>query len=140
MGYCIEFEDANFTIPAENVDEAFELLKALNHKPGVQKNGGSWGGGTQTAAWFSWMTANYDELVSDLPELFNELRYVTETDRDGNVSIVGFVGEKIGQEDLFFQEISHLANEGWYIEMRGEDGYHWRWTAKGEVAGTVTFS
>lgn len=139
MGYCIDLNEANFTIPAEKVEEAFERLKALNHKPGVEKRGGSWNAGGQTASWFSWMDADYDEKVADIKELFSELGYQGEYDAEGNFSVTEFWGEKIGQEDLFFAEVSDLANDGWYMEYTGEDGYKFRYTAKGEVGATVTW-
>lgn len=139
MGYCIELTEADFTIPAEHVAEAFERLKALNHKPGVEKHGGSWRGGEQISAWFSWMDADYDQKVSDLKELFEALRYQGVYDDEGNFSIESFDGEKIGQEDLFFAEVADLAEEGWYLQYLGEDGYIWRLTAEGEKPATISF-
>jgi hypothetical protein len=138
MGYYVQIDNSNFTIPADKLDEAFELLKALNHKPGVEKRGGSFGGGKQSAAWFSWMTENYDETSKDAADIFQQLGFETELNEAGDLLLTGY-DSKTGQEDLFLAEILHLATDGSEIQWRGEDGSIWKTTKTGVKTGHYVF-
>ena len=138
MGYYITLQDANFTIPADKLDEATRRLKALNHKPGVYKRGGSYSGGKQAASWFSWMSEKYDEELDSAKEIFEALGFDTETNEAGDLSLV-YYDNKTGQEDLFLQEVSDLANEGWYLQFHGEDGAIFRYTAQGERKARIVW-
>lgn len=138
MGYYIRLEESTFNIPADKLDEAFARLKALNHKPGVEKNGGSYSGGRYTAKWFSWMSEKYDEEAKDAEDIFKMLGFYTECNPDDGLTLTGY-DSKIGQESLFLQEVADLANEGWYIEFTGEDGARFRYTAQGEQQAKVSW-
>lgn len=138
MGYYVTLEESSFVIPAEHLEEAARLLKALNHKPGVVKSGGSYSGGKQTAKWFSWMTEDYDQHLHTAKEIFEALGFeVSDTD-EGGISL-DFYNNKIGQEELFINEVAHLAEPGWGLVWRGEDGEVWRHSARGIEAGKMLF-
>lgn len=138
MGYYITLEDANFVIPADKLDEALERLKALNHKPGVEKRGGAWGADGKTASWFSWMPEDYDQTVMSAKEVFELLGFTVSDTEDGGISL-DYYDSKTGQEELFIEEVADLANEGWYLRWRGEDGDIWRTDATGTREGRVVF-
>lgn len=138
MGYYVTLESSNFTIPAENLAEAFERLKALNHKPGVEKRGGSFSGGKYTAKWFSWMSEKYDEEARDAAHIFEMLGFEVDTAEDGAITLT-YYDNKTGQEDLFIDEVADLAVPGWVMEWRGEDGDKWRQTAKGQEVGKTLY-
>ncbi len=139
MGYYIELIDSNFTIPADKLDEALEILKRLNvDTPAEQKRGGSWGGSGRTASWFSWMPEDYDKTVTSAAEVFELLGFHVKTSDDGALSLEGY-DNKTGQEDLFINAVSHLANDDWHLTWRGEDGDTWRNQATGTRTGRVVF-
>lgn len=138
MGYYVTLEQSTFIIPAANLEEAATRLKALNHKPGVEKRGGSYSGGRQTARWFSWMDEDYDQKLHTAKEIFEALGFeVSDTD-EGGISL-DFYDNKTGQEELFINEVSDLAVSGWQMIWRGEDGDVWRDSAQGTEAGKVLF-
>ena len=140
MGYYVTLIDSNFTIPADKLDEATRLLKALNHQPGIEKRGGSYSGGKQTASWFSWMSENYDQELHTAREIFAELGFdVLGGGENSSDLTLDSYDNKMGQEDLFIDAVSHLANEDWYLEWRGEDGTYWRQSAAGTQSGRVVY-
>lgn len=138
MGYYVTLENSTFNIPADKLDEAFARLKALNHKPGIEKRGGSFSGGKYTAKWFSWMSEKYDEEATDAEDIFKMLGFETECNPDDGLTLVGY-DSKTGQEALFIDEVADLAVPGWVMEWRGEDDTCWRQTAKGEEVGKTLY-
>lgn len=137
MGYYINIQESNFTIPTHNLEKALERFKALNHKEGVEKRGGSWGPNGQTEKWFSWMPADYDQTVTSAQEVLDMLGFDTELDERG-LHIHGY-DNKIGQEELFLNEIRDLVDVSCYIIWRGEGGEVWKWTPRGIYEGRVIF-
>lgn len=127
MGYYVQLIYAEFVIP-ENA-EVLQVLKDLNHKPGVKKNGGSYSGGKQDKSWFSWMPENYDETVQSVQEVFELLGFVC-SPREGGFELMDY-DNKIGQEDLFIQEVAPYVDEGMYLEWLGEDGARWKYVVEG---------
>lgn len=136
MGYYITLQDSSFRIPKESQDEAFERLKALNHKPGVPKSGGGFRDGEKVESWFSWMAPDYDEHVSSLAELFGMLGFTAEFDKDGALLLTHY-DDKIGDEKLFLEEIADLVPEGAIMDWVGEDGERWRYQFDGESMHTL---
>lgn len=138
MGYYVTLESSTFTIPAENLAEAFERLKALNHKPGVEKRGGQWGPNGKTVQWFSWMSEKYDEEAESAAHIFQMLGFEVDTAEDGAITLV-YYDNKTGQEDLFIDEVADLAVPGWVMEWSGEEGDRWRQSAEGVKQGRVVY-
>ena len=130
MGYYVNLIGAEFVIP-ENA-EVLQALKDLNHKPGVEKHGGSYAGGQQTRSWFSWMPENYDETVTSAQEVFELLGFEC-TPREDAFELMGY-DSKIGQEHLFIQEVAPYVAEGSYLEWLGEDGARWKYVVEGGIA------
>lgn len=140
MGYNITAMETTFRIPAANLDAALARFKALNHKPGVEKRGGSWGPDGKTETWFSWMPADYDKYVTTTEEVLILLGFTTEKDdTTGDVLITGY-DSKTGQEELFLDEIADLADPDSYIIWVGEDLRTWAWTTSGrkDVAYSIS--
>lgn len=134
MGYYVQLEESTFKIPPENLEEATRRLKALNHKPGVYKRGGSSDG----REWFSWMEENYDEIYNDASEILEALGFSVYVDVDGGIIPEGY-DNKSGQEELFITEIGDLAEEGWHMVWRGEDGDVWKHDINGITKGKMVF-
>lgn len=138
MGYNITAIESTLRVPAENLDEALTRLKALNHKPGVEKRGGSYGPNGSREKWFSWMAPDYDEHVTSAKEVLEALGFYTEID-NGDLVVTGY-DSKTGQEELFLDEISDLVDPECYIIWIGEDYRTWAWTTSGRKEVTFTIS
>jgi len=123
MGYYVEIINSTAKIPAANLKRAYQKMCALNTTHHKEKRGGSWSGGKQDAAWFSWMDANYPETCKDAQAILEQLGFYTELNEQGDLLITGY-DSKMGQEDLFLKAIENDA-EG-EIEWVGEN--HERWT------------
>jgi len=119
MGYYVLIEDSNLTIRAENLDGAFEAMKALNSRDDL-KHGGAWSGGKQTATWFSWMDADYDKTSRDAAHILEQLGFEFSIDDEGDLSITGY-DNKIGSEEHFLHAIAPFVESGSMIIWRGED-------------------
>lgn len=120
MGYEINITDANFTIPAKNLDAAYQEMCALNQHDDLKHGGSSTG-----AKWFPWMDQNYPETCKNAQDILEQLGFHTETQMDGSLSLVSY-DSKVGQEDLFLDVIAPFVANGSYIEWKGEDGDRWR--------------
>lgn len=140
MGYCMHMEQSTFSMPRANKGEAFRRMRALGQRDDL-KSGGSYRNGKVISRHFAWMAADFADHVHTVEDIFDVLRFPATEDASQNLVINDFDGEKVGDENVFFNAISDLATG--YIEMVGEDGYHWRWVFGGEKleeqAGTITF-
>lgn len=140
MGYNVNIHESTFRIPEANLDEALTRFKELNHKPGVEKRGGSWGPNGQTKSWFSWMPEDYDKHVTTAEEVLILLGFDTEKDVEtGDVLITGY-DSKTGQEELFLNEIADLVDPQSSIVWIGEDLRMWVWTPEGVKRATISWS
>jgi hypothetical protein len=140
MGYCIDLMDVNLTIPAEHLDEAYRRMQDLNKPENDHlKRGGSFGPGKERVLWFSWMNGRYtDGECVDAADILDELRFNNRYDEASRtLRVIGFDGEKIGQEDLFFDAIADLVTPGSFVEWLGEDGARWRWVFDGQTRKEV---
>jgi hypothetical protein len=138
MGYYVQIQNSTAVIPTANIAEAFERLKALNHKPGVVKHGGSYGPNGRTESWFSWMDKDYDQKAESVEWIFNKLGFGTETTDEG-LALTDY-DSKIGQEELSLNEVADLFTPESVIEWSGEDGRFWLWTPKGTKNGTIVYT
>jgi len=127
MGYYVNGE-GSLTIKNANLPAAYEALMALNDAPDENKNGGSWGGGTEgrTAAWYSWMPADLRTLPT-VQDVFRELGFEVEVDGDTGDVFIGRYDSKMGQEEVFFAAAAPFIEDGDY-EWQGEDGAFWKWS------------
>jgi hypothetical protein len=130
MGYYTTITDADFLIPAANEAAALAALKALNDpKYNEQKQGGSWDNTGKSAAWYSWMDADYDQKVKNCGDVFGMLGFEFEETADG-LRLTGY-DSKTGQEDLFLAAVAPYVKAGSYLAWRGEDGTLYRFEFDG---------
>jgi hypothetical protein len=132
MGYHMNQRDAVFKIKAENVDKTLEAVKGLAETVDENGSGGACGGGKKTETWYSWVTTEVFANANTLQEAMSEWRWDIDTDDEGNVVWIDFMGEKIGDEEFLFNAIAPYVEDGSFIEMQGEDGAIWRWNFTGE--------
>lgn len=129
MGYYVTLEESTFTLPTDELDEAYRRMCNLNERDDL-KNGGSYSGGKMTAKWFSWMPENYPETCENADSIFRELGFQTEQSAEG-LKLVGY-DSKTGQEELFLQAVCDLAAADSRMYWIGEDGQRWMYEYGGE--------
>lgn len=129
MGYYINQEAADFTIPKENFSRCLEAIKDLMSQTN-KMNGGSWFGGVQTDRWFSWVNTDSVLSAQTLVDALDAWRWEASLDEDGNIDDIYFRGEKYGSDNDLMDAIAPFVKCGSYIQMRGEEGEIWRWTFK----------
>jgi hypothetical protein len=123
MGYYVS-GSGEMRIKKENLDKAYEALMTLQDAPDSEKDGGSYGAGGRTGAWYSWMPADLRTLP-DTKAVFAELGFEVSDSDEGDL-LIGLYDSKIGQEKLFVAKASPFIENGEY-EWTGEDGEFWKW-------------
>lgn len=124
MGYYVTIIDADFTIPRDKVDDAFEVLCALNQRDEL-KGGYHYFRGEVVERYFKWMPADYDKTATSLADVLDMLGFDIETGDDGAVSIVGY-DNKGGDEPHFIEALAPYATPGSFLNWEGEERELWR--------------
>lgn len=114
MGYCATQMDSMFYIKKENLSNA---LKAIKNMPSKE---------------YAWVEEEFRE-VNNLGDMLNKWGWYASFDDEGNITSIDMDQEKLGDEVEMFKAIAPYVKENSYIEMMGEDGYHWRWIFDGET-------
>ena len=78
---------------------------------------------------YSWVENPDDNGFTSLLDAINAWRH-DGVIGNGDVEIYEFVGGKWGDEEQFYQTIAPFVEDGGTIEVRGEDGEHWRYLYK----------
>jgi hypothetical protein len=146
MGYYVKITDANFVIPADKVDDAYEAVCELNQHNEL-KTGGAFPrtdkDGPHDKIWFSWMSWDYPEVCDDLLEVLEMVGFEVEFNMDDGLSILGY-DSKTGCEQTFLAALAPFAKAGSFINWEGEDGDLFRHQVEGgELVfreGRVTWS
>lgn len=126
MGYYVSISDTDFSIPKAHLEDAYTAMCDINRFHKLKRGGG---GGE---AWFSWMPANYPDVLSTAEEILNELGFEFIVDpTTGDLTSFTY-DSKIGNEDIFFCSIAPFIKKGSYINWTGEDGEMWQWYFTGE--------
>lgn len=124
MGYCIEMTESKFTIKKENFENALKSLKAVfvpeNMNCYDYINGKKY-------HHFSWVNTRTVLESINIVEALEEIRYAPQFDQDSNICNVEFIGEKYGDEQIFFDALVPYVENGSYLCFKGEDGDTWRW-------------
>ena len=124
MGYEVFTRELHVTIPAGNVESAFDTIMALNDQD-EKKGGLTSTGGVVTSRHFAFCPSVFHG--NDLVELFAEIRWKAHFDEFGNVVLDEFTGENLGDDEVFFTALApFIANQS-VIEWLGQDGDRWRW-------------
>lgn len=137
MGYNAQIIGADFTLPADKLDAAFEALKELNQRDDL-KSGGSWGSlpdGTygKVGSHFSWMDDDYDKTAQSAEHILLMLGFnISDAYEGEGIEIIGY-DSKMGDEEHFIRALAPFVKPGSYLEWEGEDSKRWRWDFDGET-------
>ncbi|MBD3262525.1 MAG: hypothetical protein GF334_12805 [Candidatus Altiarchaeales archaeon] len=132
MGYCMHMVDSDFRMTAEKAREAKKMFKEAYRKAPEKKK---WDSPQDVPR--SWVLFRNIINANTFSDLMREFRWEVEMDDDENVVGVSFGGEKLGDDDLFFQMMAPFVEAGSFIEMRGEDESMWRWNFDGTSCSQV---
>lgn len=137
MGYYILLTDSDFTIKAENLDEAYKRLCDLNLRDDLKGSYtylstrddfvASTGIEGTPSLHFSWMQNDYPLHYKTADQIFQALGFETETLQDGSL-VLRYYDSKHGSQEHFTNAVSNLATGS--LEWRGDEGETWK-----EVAG-----
>lgn len=106
MGYCVSME-VDILIPAEKMGEC---LDAIEQKTAEKR--------------FSWVNGGpYRGLV----DAFKDWRYDAYVDRNNNLKVQYFEGEKWGDDETLFATIAPFVEHGGSATCQGEEGEKWRY-------------
>jgi hypothetical protein len=125
MGYHTYQVDADFHIRKENFDRATLALRLSEFE-------GRWTDRAAIAA------------ATSLVDLLLEYRWAASVGgRSGDIVSVHFDGEKYGDDDELWRILAPYVESGSFIEMKGDEDSHWRWTFRNgrmqEVAPIVSW-
>lgn len=144
MGYYTTVTDIDFSIPAENLDDAYKAMCELNARDDL-KTGGIFGPNTNTTKPagsrsvsnsphrnFAWMPWNYDEEYDSAQEIFNALGFDAYIEHNGELRLTGY-DDKSGSEEHFLEAVAPFVTKDSFIEWCGEDNHMYRFEFDGET-------
>ena len=105
MGYYMSQRNADFCIEKKNIPACFKVIKEMNK--------GDW-------------VKNIKEC-ENIKDVFDAWRWEIMFDETGNINDILFQGEKLGDDEVFFQTIAPYVKDGSHIEMSGEEDAIWQW-------------
>lgn len=120
-------KDSEFFIPNENfIALAHAIAKSIDEVP-IHYN-------------------NHNEAMRYITEYFNENQWGICYDESGLSDLQWGFKDSYGSDESeysFFEPMIPYIKKGSYIEMKDEEGYHWRWIFTGakmkEVTPTITW-
>lgn len=124
MGYCIEMIDSKFEIKKENFEKALENLKSVFILENMTSYDYICG---KKQPHFMWVNTKVVLESKTLEEALEEIRYTPEYDSNGDICNVEFIGEKYGDEKIFFNALAPYVEDESYIAFEGEDEVEWKW-------------
>jgi hypothetical protein len=129
MGYCMSQRDAKFAILKDKKEAALQALKATASNT-KRMGGGSFNGATGERTYhYAWVDMSYVKATT-LTEAARKWRWDLVEEEDGHISDIEFRGEKLGDDERFFEALAPFVEDGSFIEMEGEDGSRWKWVFK----------
>jgi hypothetical protein len=116
MGYGMSQTDSSFFIAKKDRAKVKKAINALMVRAAESRDGK-----------FRWVDTATVLEARTVDEQFEEWRWSTEYDDNGNIVDLVHDGEKMGDDLELFKAIAPHVKSGSYIDMMGEDGNDWRW-------------
>ncbi len=117
MGTNIYQTEQRFCIKAANHQKVMLAIKGLAGKETI----------VDTEAHFYFVRTKDFLAAKTISEIFDAWRWSIDTNYNGDISGINFIGEKLGDDNIFFQAIAPYVEEGSYIQMFNDSGKTWRW-------------
>lgn len=118
MGYCMtQVGCEGFKIKKSDQIKALNALKEICEKKDAN---------------YAWVDKDVVLKAKNLNDAMVEWGWETEEDKKDDITLVRFIGEKLGEDYEMFYAIAPYVKKGAYIEMSGEDGTLWRWIFNGK--------
>jgi hypothetical protein len=114
MGYHVSVSVCNVVIPKAKVAGALKAINLLHEEAGEGHH-------------FSWVDNPSKNGFEDLVKAIEAWRYSAKKLKNGNVEIVYFLGEKLGDDEILFTALAPFIKGGGAIEYAGEDAEQWRY-------------
>jgi hypothetical protein len=124
MGYLIEMTDSNFIIRKENFTKALNSLKSVFVTENMTCYDSIDG---ERIPHFKWVSTKFVLDSKRLEDGLTGIRYLPIFNLAGDICDVEFVGEKYGDEKIFFSAIATYVEPGSFLCFVGEDGSEWKW-------------
>ena len=119
MGYVMFVIDARVRIEKRHFPQALAAIWALKGRETT---------GLVGFQHFMWINNSDDFLNAEtLKDALKIWRWGYETDDQGNIDELEFLGEKLGNEDILFEAIAPYVSTGSEIRAASEEGIVWRW-------------
>lgn len=114
MGYYIDQKELNVKISINNKDEILKIFKHLSANEQLWGKGGS----SSSKKWYSF--ANNFKYSDYIVDMFKGFRY--ECRKTSEFFIIdGFLGEKLGQDYLFWKQFKHIITKDSTCKFYGEE-------------------
>lgn len=123
MGYYMDMTYAVFHMKKENFGKALEALKAVFIPENMTCKDFVYGEERPHFSWVDTEKVLRSQLIEDALEA---IRWDVGFNSNGDIDDIVFTGEKLGDDEIFFDAIAPYVEEGSYIEMHGETE-DWRW-------------
>ena len=123
MGYYVSY-NIDVSFKKEDADKVLAAINAL-HEPELMKkqaSGGRWSEGEKKEIWYSWVENPPAGGWIDLNDAFGQWGFDL-SDEIGGIYTFYWSGEKLGDEECFFEAISPWLTGSIYA--RGEDDDEW---------------
>lgn len=117
MGRDIYVKEQKFCIKADNYPQVMEAIRSLEGKETI----------LDYEPHFAFIVTKQVKAAKNIYDLFKAWRWEIEFDGNGNIGYVQFIGEKLGDEDIFFGTIAPYVESDSYIQVFDDDGETWRW-------------
>lgn len=117
MGRYIYVKEQKFCIKAENHPKVMEAIRSLEGKETI----------FDYEPHFMFILTKEVKAAKNISDLFKAWRWEIEFDSSGDIGYLQFIGEKLGDEDIFFEAIAPYVESGSYIQVFDDDGEIWRW-------------
>ena len=112
MGYYVSMDFADVVVPADKVDDCLKAINALHDDKQPNHYG-----------WVRFREGGFKTLK----KAFEAWRYDANFDDLGNLHIEYFTGEKLGDDEFFWESIAAHIESGACIDCQGEDRDFWLW-------------
>jgi hypothetical protein len=137
MGYSVDIACDKVVIPAAKVQDCLRAVNGLFTPEALKalKENAPFGH-------YSWVDDLPEGGFQHLFDAFAAWRYEA-YNRDGDVCLRCFTGEKWGNDEVLFNAIAPFVQEGGEIRCIGEGNYQWKYVFKGgkcrELEGKVVY-